>query len=224
VKRLIVVGVLLVGLACLVYARPGPDSNYNLSIGQSFTNWNPSDKGSGVTLSGSNLVATFGEAFGTHEAVRSVASHSSGKFYAEFTATTVVGDSQIGVGDSGFDVTGSPGYLGGSANSLGYSSSGAVFQNNGSTVATYSTYTSGDVIGMAVDFGGQLIWWRVNAGNWNNNAMADPATGANGLSTASIGSGPFFAGTSGNGGSGVTTANFGASAYAHTPPSGYGNW
>src|SRR6516162_1052140 len=86
-----------------------------LPVSVATTAWNPSDKGSGVTLSGSNLVATFTEVAGTHEAVRSVASHSSGKFYAEFTVTTVVGNSQIGVGDSGFDITGSPGYLGGSA-------------------------------------------------------------------------------------------------------------
>jgi hypothetical protein len=47
VKRLIVVGVLLVGLACLVYARPGPDSNYNLSVGS------PSYTGPGdLSLSG----------------------------------------------------------------------------------------------------------------------------------------------------------------------------
>jgi hypothetical protein len=188
-----------------------------------FVTWNPFDKGSGVTLAATNLMATFTEPFGTKNAVRSTISHSTGKFYAEFTATTVVVSESVGIGDANFNIDSSPGYIGGSNFSLGYDAGGNVFQNNGTVVATYSTYTSGDVVGMAVDIGGQLIWWRVNAGNWNNNGAADPATGANGLSTSAL-TGPFFAASSGNGGNNVFTANFGASAYAHIPPSGYGNW
>jgi hypothetical protein len=50
--------------------------------GPATTTLNPSDKAAGVVLSGGNLVITQSTADGS---ARSVASHSSGKYYCEMT-------------------------------------------------------------------------------------------------------------------------------------------
>jgi hypothetical protein len=182
------------------------------------TAWNPADAGSGVTVGGTgNLTATFAQSFGTHAGVRSLASHSTGKFYAECTIT-VVGDGQYGVANAGASIAT---YVGASVNSTGYANGGQVFQDNGTDISggTFATFASGDVLGMAVDLGAGLIWFSKN-GTYGNSG--NPAGGTGGKTISGIG--PFFVMSSGNGGNGVCVANFGATAYATAAPSGFGNW
>jgi len=50
-----------------------------------YATWNPADKGAGVTLSGSNLIATFG---GASNGVRSTIGKSSGKWFCELKLTS----------------------------------------------------------------------------------------------------------------------------------------
>jgi hypothetical protein len=69
-----------------------------------------------------------------------------------------------------------------------------------------------------------MIWFRKNGGLWNGNGTADPATNVNGATiTGATGGGSsaapalIFDGTSAE----AYTANFGASAFAGTVPSGF---
>ena len=81
----------------------------------------------------------------------------------------------------------------------------------------------GDVIGIALDVGAQLAWFRVApSGNWNGSGTANPATGTGGLSLASITNVDdcplvgFFPGIGES-----ATANFGDSAFSGAVPSGF---
>jgi len=82
----------------------------------------------------------------------------------------------------------------------------------------------GNVICVAIDLTAQTIWMRVNGGNWNLSGTADPATGVGGVSFAGINAGPYFPAISSSDNGSIATANFGATAYAQTAPSGFGNW
>lgn len=112
-------------------------------------------------------------------------------------------------------------YLGDSYFSLGYRSDGGVWVNNNS-ITTIQTYTTGDVISVAVDLVNELVWFRKNGGNWNNSGTANPATGAGGISIpngAALGGifpavGVYAVGDS-------VTINLGGSTFAYTAPSGF---
>jgi hypothetical protein len=87
----------------------------------------------------------------------------------------------------------------------------------------FSERSQGDVIGMAVDLDNRKMWFRIApTGNWNTTATANPATNTEGIPIpagtmvpwATFGGG---AGLAGN----VTTANFGASTFTGTVPSGF---
>lgn len=198
---------------------PGPNGPIVLASGVPTTTWDPVNIASGIALSGGNLIAT--RAGGGRAHTRSLASHSSGKYYMEVTATSA---------SSGFDAVGVLNgsetfarYIGeGGNNSLGYWSDASVYRN-GSVVATLATWATGDVISMAVDVGASRIWFRKNAGNWNNNPAADPAAATNGIDISAI-TGALFSGNELQADTNVGTANFGASAYAQSVPSGFGNW
>jgi hypothetical protein len=152
-------------------------------------------------------------------AVRALASASSGKKYWEIIVGTL-SSGAAGIANSSAALDS---YIG-DANSVGWGSNGDV-STGGSGGNTWATWDDGDVLCLACDLDNNRIWGRVGAGNWNDNASADPATNTLGLSISSI-SGPFFPAISmrPTSGSNDMTANFGASAYAQTPPSGFGNW
>lgn len=177
------------------------------------TTWNPADKSAGLTLSGGNLVGTSSS---NYDGARSVASASSGKKYWEVVSTVNL-DNYPGVanGSAAFSV------FGFNANSLSWTVGGQVWINS-STVATAQSWTSGDVLGFALDIGNARLWVRKGAGNWNNDAGADPTTNTNGIDVSSL-STPLYAAASA-GTNGVITSNFGGSAYANAAPSGFGNW
>lgn len=103
----------------------------------------------------------------------------SGLTYAEFTVTALTGTPSVGI--VGQNWNGSQ--LGVDASSVGYLSTGAV-KYNATTLATLPAYVAGDRIGVAVNHAKRLIWFRKNGGNWNNDALADPATDTGGLSYA----------------------------------------
>lgn len=167
-----------------------------------YTTWNPSDKTSNVALSGGNLVATTSGFAGS--GVRSVIGKSSGKWYWEITITTM-DDVYAGVSSSGGSLDPAWYYTTG----MGWSgTSGSLYKNN-TVVGSPGTYTTGNVLGFALDMGAgtlELFKNNVSAGSFS-----------------SLPSGTLHAvcGAGLSGGSGVITANFGASALTYAPPSGY---
>lgn len=180
--------------------------------GGSSTTWSATDKNSGITLSGGNLTAHASTT--VNQLGRATTSETTGKFYWE---NLINAASNLGVGiANSSEVTGN--YLGVSTNGIGYYNNNVVLRNN-ATVTNLATFSATNTVDIAVDIGGGLIWWRVNNGNWNNNASANPATGTLGI-TYSI-TGAIFPAYSPNVTSdGITTA-FGN--FTRTPPSGFTN-
>jgi hypothetical protein len=183
-----------------------------------FTTWNPADKSANLTMSGGDLTATF-TGFDGFSNVRAVASHSSGKFYHEMNFS-VAGTlyAAPGIANGSLDLNS---FIG-NTNGIAWLNGGQVYLNN-SNVATVETWVAGDTLCIAVDTTAKLIWFRKNAGNWNNDVSANPATGTNGIDISGV-SGPYFPSGGANNVLDAFTANFGATAYAQSAPSGFGNW
>jgi hypothetical protein len=156
--------------------------------------------------------------------VRSVGAYASGKLYLEHSFTTAfsIGANTIGLALAAFPIT-TDVLMGADANSLSYFTSGQVFINN-VQIATIQTSVLNDTICMAVDRTNNLIWFRTNAGNWNNSATANPATGAGGISLSTLNAGAIFAATGLNTNADVATSNFGLSAFAQAVPAGFSPW
>ena len=105
---------------------------------------------------------------------------------------------------------------------------GEVLTSTGSTACT-SSYTTGDVIMMAVDITGDKVWWGVN-GTWGNlggAGVGDPAAGTNPHFTNIVSEydGLMFVLSDGSSGSNYDFAvNFGQQPFNYTPPAGFKKW
>lgn len=200
----------------------GDDSGWYLNkvaSGGSTTTWNPADKNASITLSGGNLTASGTSA--SRAALRAIASHSTGKFYYEVvvSASPNIANTNAGIATAAANLAT---YISVDTTGVAYFEP-VIFFNNG-VIASIQSAALGDTICIAVDLGAQFIWVRTNGGNWNNDPAANPATGTNGTSFAGIAAGPYFPAATLDSTTDVMTANFGATAYAQTVPSGFGNW
>lgn len=191
-------------------------------VASATTTWNPSDKHADITLSNGDLTATKGGTNGA-SVVRAVAFASSGKKYFEShcDAMNNLDACSVGIANASQSLSG---IVGASANGCGYYPGGGI-RINGSVLATGETWDVGATICVAVDLDNSRIWFRKNGGNWNNDGSANPATNTNGVSLATLAAGPYYAAnTVFISPTDVFTANFGATTYAQTAPSGFGNW
>lgn len=184
------------------------------SVALTYATWNPSNQNAtGVTLSNGNLsVARAGSSNGQ---VWSTLGKSSGKPYIEIT----IGDiSNTVVGLANGSMVGADRYVGQDTNTWGYYIIGSGQKvNNGSFVAYGTSATNGDVIGIAFDAdNGKLFFAKNNT--WQNSG--DPAAGTNAAYTG-LTSGPYYFAISVETVSTPNVANFGASAFTYTPPSGF---
>jgi len=174
---------------------------------------------SGV-LSNGNL--TFETTTGNFSNVLAVQGSSTGKYYWEVTVGVLTGISQVGFGNAAINLT-SGAYMGQGNNAVGWAQDTNVYSNGGSLTAI-APFVQSDILSVAIDFTAKLVWFRRNAGNWNNNGSANPATGAGGISFASLGAGPYYAAVCVQNNGDKMTANFGATAFAQSQPSGFGTW
>lgn len=182
--------------------------------------WNPSDKGSAITLSSANSIATTNSTATT--GVRSAVSNTSGKFYAEFTSQAAM-SSFFGVGLATAAWAYTTTSIGSGTTSLSWAVTGTVYFNNVSIGTAEGTTASGTLISMAVDLTAGLVWFRVNAGNWNANSAANPATGVGGFAFTMAAGAVFTAfGTSGTVGDSVLRVGVGA--FTGTIPNGFSAW
>ena len=187
------------------------------------TSFDPAAKNPNITLSNGNLTVKQTGSNGTSVCVRSLASHSSGKYYCEFRADTVAFGEQINIGivDSTIDLTAGAYQLG-----LDGHSCGCYFNDNrirGFTTAGNSGVglTNGLWNAMAFDIDGGKLWFRDNAGVWQNSG--DPAAGTN-PSISAIPGATWFVLMGWTVINDQITWNFGATAYTFTPPVGFKNW
>lgn len=94
------------------------------------------------------------------------------------------------------------------------------------TLATIQTYAATNRLSVAVNLDADLIWFRTAAGNWNNNALNDPATNTGGidLSWAFAGGGQHLLWPTGSGTNSTYDLFLKAADFTQAVPSGYAAW
>lgn len=180
---------------------------YTVTVtGAGTTTLNPADKSANITLSSGDLVATDNLSDGGYYGVRGTVSKTAGKWYWEVTVGSGLPSSaavQIGVAKNTHTLAA---FLGSAAGGWGYGNTGGRSNEGSSTVGWGATFTSGDVIGVALDMdSGKLSFYK------NGALVGESATGITGtiFPAVSLGVGR------------SVTMNFGGSAFAHTAPSGF---
>lgn len=182
---------------------------------RTFATFDPSNKGTGVTLSGSNLVATFANA--ASNSVRATQSIGSKKVYYELTFTT----SATNLPAVGFE--NASGTLNGTIYSdtnglAAYGGDGHIYSNTGNDQGAYIGSAFGVCrIDVAIIGSSNHYFMRKDNGAWA--ASGDPVADTNPGTSTGFPTGVIFPAVQGNGI--ICTANFGASAFAGAVPSGF---
>ena len=140
-----------------------------------FATLNPLDNYyAGSTFSnGNNTIVSVAGSYTYNTSTIGVA---SGKFYSEVKVNTN-NDNVVGIA-GGFS-TSDTSKLEDGANNYGYVGFDGTVMNNGSTLATYGTYTTGDIIGIAVDCTNNKFYVSKNG---VFQGSADPSNNTGGLS------------------------------------------
>ena len=173
--------------------------------------WDPANKDSSITLSNGNLTCTYS---GYDCGAFATAGASSGKYYWEVSCTATGGPG-IGIANSSSPTSQSN--LGQNGNNWAVLLADGRKSHTGWTAYT-SAWGAGDVMMITLDMDNGKIWWGKN-GTWA--ASGDPAAGTNAAFSGITGTiYPFTLSEPPK----VTTANFGASAFTYTPPTGFSGW
>ena len=148
-----------------------------------FATMNPLAMGtasSGLTFSNGNLTST--NSSSGHRSVLSTLAVSTGKWYYEGKSVTTGGAyPTFGIFniDAAFDAGT---FFTSTANGYGYNSNGHIYHNNGSLITGLSTWTDGDIIGIALDATNNKLYISKN-GSWQNSG--DPSNNTGGISITS---------------------------------------
>jgi hypothetical protein len=184
------------------------------------TTWNPSDKDANITLSNGDLTAA--ATVHADTCVRSTVSKNWGKLYLEFVASAV-GNMEgpiVGFGTSQASLTN---YVGSDNKAWGYfigvGDTAAYRYYNGSSVRFgFGNGAAGNTIMLAIDFNLGMIW-AGHQGTWQ--LSGDPAAGTNPIFSG-VALAPLFVMADVR--FSTLVANFGASSFTYTPPSGFQSW
>jgi hypothetical protein len=181
----------------------GTDTGVGGSVRGNYATLNPLDQGSTVVLSNGNLNVSITSGLVSSRATFGVA---SGKWYWEATCTTVssVASDLIGIGTSAAPVSN---YFHISPSGYGYAQSTGDKWNNNSSSSYGASWTTGDVIGVALDLdAGTLVFYKNGT--------------SQGTAFSSL-SGTFFPMMFVRDSVGVYSFNFGQRPFAYTAPSGF---
>lgn len=184
---------------------------------KTYATWSPTDKNSKITLSNANLTATNSSGVSNARGgVRSNIGKTGGKWYWEQTFTYT--DDVVGVANETYSLAE---YIGNEAGGWAYHRNGNKYHNYDAVLTGYaygSTWTAGDVLSVAIDADANKVWFAKN-GVWQ--ASGNPAAGT-GFAFDNV-TGTIFGayGVHDDTGTQSTTANFGATSFAYTPPSGF---
>jgi hypothetical protein len=181
--------------------------------------WNPLDKHSAISLSGSNLIATKTTSFGFGSVRATRGRPHTDSAYFEILAggsNTLSNYRTLGLSTLSMPVATAAGQ---DANSWSYyEETGGKYTNN--VVTAYgAAWTNGDVIGIAMSNG--KIWFAKN-NVWQ--ASGDPAAGTGEAFSGITGTIYPTASPYANSPAHVVTGRFRTSAFTYSPPSGFSAW
>jgi hypothetical protein len=186
----------------------GTDTGAGGQVRGNYATLNPLNNGSQAVLSNGNLDVSWSSTSG-HSAGSTIAV-SSGKWYVEFTRGSSVVLIGIIPATYALKLDNWPGNSAYGTNSYSYYSTNGNKYNNSSNTAYGASFTTGDVIGVALDLdAGTLVFYK--------NGVSQ------GTAYSSITGSYIFAigyGSSPTGGT-VANANFGQRPFAYTAPSGF---
>lgn len=180
-----------------------------------YATWNPSDKGTNVALSNSDLTATGSGGSGV---ARATVSKTTGKYYYEAVVTTNVNSSNtlVGVANGAASLAGPLSTANNSTIVFRYD--GIVFRGSSNLGDLGANNVDGDIIMIGVDIDNGRFYVGRN-GTWLNSA--DPGAGTGSLSFTPSGA-IYPAVNVANGG--VWTARFNPSSFSYSVPSGFSAW
>jgi len=178
--------------------------------------WNPNDKHVDLTLSNGNLTID-DDGSDAQKAVRATVSFSSGKLYWEFTVNNMPANSLCaGWCDAGHPLTTHIG-INSSGNGWGvHIFTGRLYHNTSNRIVEALVGGTGDIYMFVLDLTNGNLWVGKN-GTWAESG--DPANGT-GYQWSGV-SGTLYPAMSTYENTHQGTANFGASAFTYTVPSGF---
>ena len=158
---------------------------YGPQIGAQTNQWvlDPAYIGPYITVSNQNLTATAGVILAGEPSVLGTYAIETGDTVM-FSVTLdrwsgVSNYTAVGVSNHSLDLAN---YVGSDGNSLGFYDAGTAWGDGTQLASGLPTFqAAGDIIDVAVDRINNLIYVRVNGGDWNNNVAADPATATGGI-------------------------------------------
>jgi hypothetical protein len=166
-----------------------------------FCTWNPLD--SKTAIASANLNSTYQTGLLSAKGTFGV---TSGKWYWEVTVIATGGSGQEGIGIGKIDTFPPTGWVGDSTSSWGYWSDGVRWHNSG-TSSYGASYTTGDVIGVALDMdAGTLVFYK------NNTSQGTAYSSITGTITPVV---------SNQNTSSSLALNCGQRPFAYTPPTGF---
>jgi hypothetical protein len=163
-----------------VIAQPVSGGNQPTNVPEDALSLSPTYKGVDVSLTNNNQTAS--QIFSYQQTVLGetiISGSDKVMFSVKYTSTNPsvgIGGHFVGVGLTTMNYSGPfNGYPGNDTNSIGFSDDGKYYYNESVVQSGLPTWTTGDIIDIAISHG-QGWFIRVNGGDWNNNPSADPTT------------------------------------------------
>ncbi len=178
-----------------------------------------------TTLSNGNLTATRTASGVAYAKIPLASFKNRGKWYIELTVNTAGATSdEWGIITTNGTITNVTSASAPSlANNSEISKGGITVAESVAQGTALTAFTSGQIVGVAIDFTNWQIWYRLApSGNWNASGAANPATNVGGIDIRGYSNtllGPFLSFATASGG--IGTWNFGATAFNGTAPSGF---
>tara|TARA_R110000868_G_scaffold38952_9_gene136065 strand:- start:8164 stop:10182 length:2019 start_codon:yes stop_codon:yes gene_type:complete len=185
-----------------------PDTGVGNEVRGNYTVLNALNKGSNVTLANGNLDSSHAGS-SVHSRVVGTIGVTSGKWYYEATLTTL-GGQWPAVGVAFASSTDMATFVGNESGTVGYYAGGGV--NGGGGGRTYSTYTTNDIVGVAIDLDNSRVTFYKNGANAVTSGTTYESITASAVYVSAV---------SGYGSSAAWVCNFGQRAFTYTAPSGF---
>lgn len=186
------------------------------------TTFNPLDKSVGITLTGSNLIATNNN--DAVSGVRGAHSQTGNKFYWEVTCNiNTFASNGVGASKAGNAFTSPPPLSTSVTSQCGLMQSGFIYVD-GLQVGgiSFGALVAGTRVCVALDLTAGRVWFRLGAaGNWNASGTANPATGVGGAAVPTLVGIAIFPASWIGDVNDTFTANFGDSAFTGAVPAGF---